>query len=381
MPIAIMLDERAADPVAVVPEEPSADVRSRGTAPDPLDAYPTEAQVAEAIVRRERWRRSFTIGLVVAGAGIVVLAFVGRSQILGAGATVGRWFGASGSKAEAMLTVDTTPPGWAVLEGARTLGTTPLRVALPPGAHALVLRNGTSTHALDVVLSAGTQVFHHLDLQAAPAIDGVLDVTTVPLGAAVDVDGVRRGVSPVEVTGLGTGEHTVTVTAGPRIVTQRVIVVPGRTSTLVVPVGKPDVVEGSVGFVTIAAPIELEVYDGDSLVGSSRNQRIMVVPGRRVLRVANRAVAFERTVTVTVEAGAVARLTVPVPNGSLSVNAVPWAEVELDGRVIGETPIANYSVPLGSHDVVLRNPKFAEQRRTVVVSLAAPSRIGVDLRQ
>ena len=31
-----------------------------------------------------------------------------------------------------------------------------------------------------------------------------------------------------------------------------------------------------------------------------------------------------------------------MPNGSLSVNAQPWAEVVLDGTVIGETPIANF---------------------------------------
>jgi hypothetical protein len=74
-------------------------------------------------------------------------------------------------------------------------------------------------------------------------------------------------------------------------------------------------------------------------------------------------------------------VTVPVPNGSLSVNAVPWAEVLLDGKVIGETPIANYAVPPGSHEVLLRNPKFPEQRRTVVVTLTAPLRVGVDLRQ
>ncbi len=132
---------------------------------------------------------------------------------------------------------------------------------------------------------------------------------------------------------------------------------------------------------TIAAPIELQVFDGDSLVGSSRNQRIMLMPGRRTLRLANVALGFERTQAVTVEAGAVTRLNVPVPNGTLSVNAVPWAEVSIDGRVVGETPIANLSIAIGAHEILLRNPKFPEQRRTVVVSLTAPSRIGIDLRQ
>jgi hypothetical protein len=133
--------------------------------------------------------------------------------------------------------------------------------------------------------------------------------------------------------------------------------------------------------VTIASPIELQVFDGDSLVGSSRNQRIILMPGRRELRVANPALGFERVIQVAIEAGATSAVTVPVPNGSISVNAVPWAEVLLDGKTIGETPIANFAVLPGSHEILLRNPKFPEQRRTVVVTLTAPLRVGVDLRQ
>jgi len=92
-------------------------------------------------------------------------------------------------------------------------------------------------------------------------------------------------------------------------------------------------------------------------------------------------VGFETTAVVEVVAGAVARVPVRVPNGSLSVNAAPWAEVLLDGKVIGETPIANYDVTLGSHELVLRHPRYGEQRRTILVTRDAPVRVGVDLRQ
>jgi hypothetical protein len=356
--------------------ERAADLR---VAPDPLDAFPTEAQVAAAAVRRDRRRRSIAMGSAV---GAVVVAVLALATWLLAPGIVGRIGGGLGfpTSAVGMLAIDTTPPGWDVLEGGRTLGTTPLRISLPAGPHSLVLRNGSTTRSLSVVLPAGMQVFHHLDLLGEPTV-GVLHVATMPPGAAVDVDGVPRGASPVDVAGLLAGEHLVSVVAGGRTVGERVTVVPGRTTTLLVPMTGADGSAGSVGFVTVAAPIELQVFEGESLVGSSRNQRIMLMPGRRTLRLANAALGFERTMTVAVEAGATARMTVPVPNGTLSVNAVPWAEVVLDGRVIGETPIANHAVPLGSHEVVLRNPKFPEQRRTVVVSLLAPARIGVDLRQ
>jgi hypothetical protein len=282
--------------------------------------------------------------------------------------------------APAALVIETTPPGWEVVEGARNLGTTPFRGSLPPGRHALLLRSGSESRSLDVALQAGVEVVHHLDLQGASSTGG-LSIATSPPGATVDVDGVGRGVSPVEVAGLAPGNHRVSVTAGTFTVTEQVAVAAGRTTTLLFPVARPANPAGAVGFVTIAAAIELQVFEGDSLIGSSRNPRIMLMPGRRTLRLANPALGFERVIDVAVVAGATFPVTVPVPNGALSVNAVPWAEVLLDGKVIGETPIANYAVLPGAHDIVLRNPKFPEQRRTVVVTLTAPLRVGVDLRQ
>jgi hypothetical protein len=365
---------------------------------DPLDAFPTEAEVAanakveaaakaaataEAAAigaRRGRPRLGTAIGLLVVFGAAAVLAVVAWPLAPGVSDRVRRLVGLAMPSSSGTLVIETAPPGWEVTEAGRSLGTTPFRGVLSPGTHALLLRSGAERRQLDVVVRAGVEVVHHVDLQAASST-GVLSVATLPPGVTVEVDGLGRGASPVEVAGLAPGEHAVSVIAGNRTVTQRVTVAAGRTTTLLVPVARPEVAAGTVGFVTITAPIELQVFEGDSLVGSSRNQRIMLMPGVRGLRLANPALGFERVVQVAVEAGATSRVTVPVPNGSLSVNAVPWAEVLLDGAVIGETPIANLAVIPGSHEIVLRNPKFPEQRRTVVVSLAAPLRVGVDLRQ
>jgi len=107
----------------------------------------------------------------------------------------------------------------------------------------------------------------------------------------------------------------------------------------------------------------------------------MFMPGRHVLRLANPELNFEATKAVQVNAGATASVVVQVPGGRLSVNAVPWANVWMDGMQIGETPIADYPAPIGSHEIVLRHPKLGEQRRTIVVPLGEVARLGVDLRQ
>jgi hypothetical protein len=45
---------------------------------------------------------------------------------------------------------------------------------------------------------------------------------------------------------------------------------------------------------------------------------------------------------------------ISVPNGHISINAVPWAEVLIDGTAAGETPLANLSLPIGTHEIVFR---------------------------
>jgi hypothetical protein len=70
-----------------------------------------------------------------------------------------------------------------------------------------------------------------------------------------------------------------------------------------------------------------------------------------------------------------------MPKGTIAINALPWAEVWMDGNRIGETPIGNFAVPAGSHDVVFRHPEFGEQRETVLVTLKNPVRLSVDMRK
>jgi hypothetical protein len=70
-------------------------------------------------------------------------------------------------------------------------------------------------------------------------------------------------------------------------------------------------------------------------------------------------------------------LDVPMPSGKLSISALPWAEVSVDGRSIGQTPIGNLSVSVGTHEVVWRHPEHGERRQMVFVG-SEPARLGVD---
>ena len=107
----------------------------------------------------------------------------------------------------------------------------------------------------------------------------------------------------------------------------------------------------------------------------------MVPAGRHELEIVNDTLGYRMTRTVTVAPGQVAPIKLELPKGALAVNALPWAEVWIDGERIGETPIGNISVTIGSHEVVFRHPELGEQRHRTVVTLNAPTRLSVDLRK
>ncbi len=60
--------------------------------------------------------------------------------------------------------------------------------------------------------------------------------------------------------------------------------------------------------------------------------------------------------------------------GILRVNSQPWSQVIVDGRVIGNTPQMNISLPAGSHRVELVNPQFnARESFTIVITAGETS--------
>lgn len=79
----------------------------------------------------------------------------------------------------------------------------------------------------------------------------------------------------------------------------------------------------------------------------------------------------DRTATVRVE----------LPTAPLNVNALPWANVSIDDRAYGETPLANVALRVGEHAVTLRHPTLGEHTVLVTVRLGSPNRVSVDLRK
>ena len=116
-------------------------------------------------------------------------------------------------------------------------------------------------------------------------------------------------------------------------------------------------------------------------IAAHKIMRIMVAAGSHQIDIVNKALGYRVTRTVQVTPNKAVAIPIKLPTGSMAVNAVPWANVFLDGVDMGETPIGNLSATIGSHELVFRHPDLGEQRRTVTVTLAAPLRVSADLRK
>ena len=67
--------------------------------------------------------------------------------------------------------------------------------------------------------------------------------------------------------------------------------------------------------------------------------------------------------------------------GSLVLEATPWAEVTLDGRSVGETPLGNVSVLPGMHTLLFKNPESGKSVKcTIQVNPGQRVSLRVDLR-
>jgi hypothetical protein len=134
------------------------------------------------------------------------------------------------------------------------------------------------------------------------------------------------------------------------------------------------------GGVRLVSPLELQVLEGDRVLGSTGDGPIVASAGRHEFEFVNSALGYRGRRVVNLKAGAVVSLSLPHPEGRISINAIPWADVWIDNNHVGETPLANLSIPIGEHEVSFRHPSLGEQRRTAIVRFDTPARISADLR-
>lgn len=316
-----------------------------GYGPPPLTAA-AQPRTVVVLTSQINWRRTVAAAVLLA--------------VLESAAFAAAWWwvqpGAKGT-----LVVETSRPGVDVLLDGAFVGVTPYHDDVRPGRHTLTLRHGGLERSMPVEISGG--VVTTQTLAWPDPSTGALRVTSSPEGAEVLIGGRVRGRTPLSIDGLAVGRHTLVVRSPSGTVTTTAAVVGGETTAVDVPI--------FAGWLAVHAPVDLAVSVNGTHVGSSLDGQILLAPGGHKVTVANGTLGFTRTLDVTVEPGKVRTVTVMLPEMPLVVSGEEGGEVFVDGTSRGVLP-GEVTVPLGTHEVVLRRQDGSERRRTITVRTGAP---------
>lgn len=281
------------------------------------------------------------------------------------------------------LSVESDPPGAEVRIDNALRGTTPLTLNLAEGRYAVAVQRGSNTRQMNVEIAANTARSYHIEWapDAAATVvlqTGNLSVVSDPPGAAVTVDGSSRGLTPLTIRDLSTGRHEVFVKNASTTYQRSVQVEAGATASLVV--GGSPTATPSWGWITLRMPFPVQVLEAGRIVGTSEIDRIMLAPGNHELDFVADSLGFRQSSEVRILAGRAAPVSLTIPRVAMNINALPWAEVFVDGTRIGDTPLANVMQPIGEHEIIFRHPQFGEKRQVTRLTMRDSPRISVDMR-
>jgi PEGA domain len=338
------------------------------TVPDAIEGFKSESDLAAALRRQQylRW------GL--AALGVVVLS---TSAVVGL----------RGGTSNASIQIQSKPVGIQVRINGEVRGRTPLALSLAPGTYDVVLGEGDSAERHQVVLADDEKSSLQYVLRdnpgpaaaaaSASAVTSALSVITEPAGGAISIDGVDRGTAPMLVEHLSAGAHRLVVRNQGAVYQRAVTLRAGETSTVVV---GTSVAAAAGGWLTVQTPLPMQIHEAGGLIGLTETSRLMLSPGDHQLTLSDEKTGFRVSRVVRITPGQTTTLAVEVPRSSVNFNAIPWAEVWIDGERAGETPIGNAMLPLGNHQIELRHPQLGTKRLTLSVSLNGPNRVAVNMR-
>lgn len=258
------------------------------------------------------------------------------------------------------LLVTSEPSGMIVTVDGTSRGVTPMAAVVDVGPHHVIVGSGAGARPRLLRVTPGGESSVHVEQpHAHESAAEVARVTAVEAHAS-------SGSAPAVVAPQATeGDPTV---AQPERQARRAA-------------GTPTPVRRSpTGWITVSSPFPVRVLRDGVDVGGSDDGNLVVPAGEQVITLANDDLEFRDERTVTVAANRVRPLTLEAPLGVLHANARPWAEVWVDGRRAGDTPLGNVSLPVGEHEIVFRHPELGEARQLVMVGARTPARVAVELQ-
>jgi PKD repeat protein len=182
---------------------------------------------------------------------------------------------------------------------------------------------------------------------SSPSATGSLQITTAPDGAAVSVDGGSRGTTPLTVSGLAAGSHTVSLTKDGYT---------DYTGTLTLPGGKTTLLNITLVPVQVNPAATIPSQFPAHGTAAATTQSLQIPQG-------------------TMPPTATSAPSVP---GSLTVRSTPdGANVYLDGEKVGITPVLVQDAKPGTHRLLLTLQGYGDISQAVDVTGGSDNEVNV----
>jgi eukaryotic-like serine/threonine-protein kinase len=198
--------------------------------------------------------------------------------------------------------------------------------------------------------------------------------------AAVTTPAVRQASAPPSTAGPDAASPTTAPTSAPASLpdAEAAPPTPGAGAALA-PAAGPERPAPS-GTIEVLSPLPLTVSEDGRALGTS-GEPIQVPAGRHTLTIGREDLGYRAVQVVDVKPGRPHRIELPLPSGFANLNATPWAEVWIDGRKIGETPLGRVQLTIGPHEVQFRHPELGDQTRTLTVTTGTVALLSVELKK
>lgn len=283
------------------------------------------------------------------------------------------------------LEVSSIPSGAEVYVDGVDMGISPLVKHLSAGSHTILLSlSGYNDYSTTVTMTNGVTIQLPVTLTKSShdqSTTGSLRITTTPDGAAVSIDGGSQGITPVTVSGLAAGSHTVRLTKAGYPDYQQTITIPSGQITplhIELPEGT-----GSLSVSSFPAGASVNLDGGDK--GITPITIPQVKAGLHTLILIKTGYQdYSTTVTVTDSSTAqvTANLITQDQKQSLTVRSTPTgAKVYLDGGMVGTTPLMIPDVTAGTHKVLLTMQNYENISQTIEVTVGSDKEVIVDLKK
>jgi hypothetical protein len=368
--------EAAADPLAAFesePDEPAGIDDLQSLRPKAFSRLLRPPTVPQSRPRPRSQRFGLALLLAIAGSAAAAGHFLGNGFWTPAPA------GSTGGTTDGRAVISSSPPGALVFIDGVARGATPIDLTLGAGTHTVQLQNGSALRTLPLEIAAGQISTQYIELPVAPTESGgnALSLSSPPPAGRTSAPPAATTRNQPSPSSRQSAAVSTRASGGPQRGAATAGAAAGRAAGSRTPL-PPAAAEG---WVNIGAPFPVQVSENGRELGSTTAGPLRLPAGLHTLELVNPTFEFRTTLAVRVAPGETTITPVTVPTGLLSVNALPWAEVFVDGRPIGTTPLANIAVPIGSREVLWRHPQHGERRQLITVTARTPIRIGTDFNR